>query len=75
MVSETRRLAMRRAHSKRAYHCTCGMIVHGNGASSAHRAMHMRKNEWRSEEGHHYMTESERERRRASSALSPGVRP
>lgn len=70
-MDESRRLAMRRAHTRRAYHCTCGKTVHGNGAYAAHKAMHVRKGEWRRDftgatvnaAGHYYMTETERERR------------
>lgn len=63
-MDETRRKAMRRAHARRANYCTCGKIVHGNGGKHAHRAMHERKGEWRTEGGHRYMTYSEYERRR-----------
>lgn len=51
MISEARRLAMRRAHAKHENYCTCGKIVHGNGGAASHKAMHMRKGEV-----HHYMT-------------------
>jgi hypothetical protein len=70
-MDETRRLAMRRAHTKRSWHCTCGKVVHGNGACASHKAAHVRKGEWMRDftgavvkaDGHFYMTESERERR------------
>jgi hypothetical protein len=70
-MDESRRKAMRRAHAKRAYHCTCGKTVRGNGGENAHRQMHVRKGDWRRDftgavvnpDGHHYMTETERERR------------
>lgn len=53
MVSETRRLAMRRAHTKHASFCSCGKIVHGNGAYAAHRAMHVRR-----ADGHRFILEA-----------------
>jgi hypothetical protein len=59
-MNEFRRLAMRRAHAKRAYYCTCGKTVHGNGARSMHREMHIRHSD-----GHYYMTATEYERRKA----------
>lgn len=30
-------------HAKRAYYCTCGKVVHGNGARFQHGAMHNRQ--------------------------------
>jgi hypothetical protein len=48
-----RRTEMARAHAKRASYCTCGKVVHGNGGSHMHRAMHKRK-----DDGHYYMTYS-----------------
>jgi len=42
-MDESRRLAMRRAHTKHSSWCTCGNIVCGNGAITAHHAMHKRK--------------------------------
>jgi hypothetical protein len=59
MARNQRRLEMARAHAKRAYHCTCGKKVHGNGARHMHKAMHVRKGEWRIDSGHYYMTYSE----------------
>ncbi len=77
-MDESRRLAMRRAHAKRANYCTCGKTVHGNGAYAAHKAMHERKGEWqrdftgavRNPDGHFYMTQTEYDRRRAAAAQS-----
>lgn len=51
-MDETRRLAMRRAHTKHKGFCTCGFLVSGNGARAAHSAMHERKSD-----GHRYLTE------------------
>jgi hypothetical protein len=51
-MTESRRLAMRRAHANHASFCSCGKIVHGNGATAMHRAMHKRRND-----GHHYLVE------------------
>jgi hypothetical protein len=73
-MDDTRRKAMRRAHARRAYCCTCGKIVHGNGGENAHRQMHIRKGEWKrdftgaivNDTGHFYMTTTERERRAAA---------
>ncbi len=39
-VDESRRLAMRRAHTKHADYCTCGRVVRGNGGRASHRHMH-----------------------------------
>lgn len=66
MPSESRRLAMRRAHARRAYHCTCGKTVYGNGGCAAHQAMHERKRE-----PHYYMTATEYERRQREAAGAP----
>jgi hypothetical protein len=41
-MDESRRLAMRRAHTRHKGFCTCGMIVSGNGAKPMHAAMHER---------------------------------
>lgn len=49
-MDESRRLAMRRAHTKHKGFCTCGMIVSGNGAKPMHAAMHERRGD-----GHHYL--------------------
>lgn len=65
MPSESRRLAMRRAHTKHKSYCTCGKVVSGNGGRHAHRAMHERKSD-----GHYYMTYSEWERRRLAGGQS-----
>lgn len=69
-MDESRRLAMRRAHARRAYYCTCGKIVYGNGGYAAHQSMHLRKGDWKwrgraiaAPDGHFYMTQSEYERR------------
>ena len=70
-MDESRRLAMRRAHTKHKGYCTCGKVVSGNGAYAAHKAMHERRGEWRrdftgavvNENGHHYMTYSDFQRR------------
>ena len=37
------------AHAKHAYFCSCGYVVHGNGARAKHRDMHKRK-----DDGHSY---------------------
>lgn len=37
------------AHAKHAHFCSCGRVVHGNGAKAAHRAMHARAGD-----GHHW---------------------
>lgn len=37
------------AHAKHAMRCTCGRVVHGNGAKWQHREMHRRR-----ADGHHY---------------------
>lgn len=31
-----------KAHARHAYFCSCGKIVHGNGAKAQHKAMHQR---------------------------------
>lgn len=54
MANEVRRLAMRRAHARRAWFCTCGRTIHGNGGSTSHAAKHKREGD-----GHHYVTASE----------------
>lgn len=69
-MDESRRLAMRRAHAKRAHHCTCGKTVHGNGGEHMHRVMHENKGEWRTPGGHFYMTYSEYQRRKAAAELA-----
>jgi hypothetical protein len=51
--SESVRLRMRRAHAKRAYYCTCGKIVHGNGGRASHFDMHERRGD-----GHHRISGS-----------------
>jgi hypothetical protein len=30
------------AHARRPHYCSCGVIVHGNGAKAAHRGKHER---------------------------------
>lgn len=40
-----------KAHAKHAFFCSCGKIVHGNGAKAQHRGMHERKND-----RHHWLT-------------------
>lgn len=50
-MDESRRLAMRRAHARRAYHCTCGKTVRGNGGYKMHGAMHKRR-----QDGNYFMT-------------------
>lgn len=40
------------AHARRAHHCSCGRIVHGNGARAAHKAMHVRRGD-----GHRWLLE------------------
>lgn len=64
-MDESRRLAMRRAHARRSYHCTCGKTVHGNGGYKMHSAMHKRRSD-----GHTYMTATEYERRRKEAAAT-----
>ncbi len=39
-MSDSRHRA--RAHARRAYCCSCGRVVHGNGAKHSHRAKHQR---------------------------------
>jgi hypothetical protein len=34
------------AHARTAYECSCGKIVHGNGARASHRAAHERRGEF-----------------------------
>ena len=63
MARNQRRLEMAR-HAKRAHYCTCGKVVHGNGAEYMHEEMHRRRGEWRTEGGHFYMTYSEYQRRK-----------
>ena len=52
--------AKARAHAKRAHHCSCGQIVHGNGGKASHAAMHERNGDgWIRDmrpEGHHYIS-------------------
>ena len=50
-MDESRRLAMRRAHTKHKSYCSCGKIVCGNGGRHSHAAMHKRK-----ADGHRYLT-------------------
>jgi len=50
-VDESRRLAIRRAHTKHRDCCTCGMVVHGNGGRYVHTEMHKRR-----KDGHHAVT-------------------
>lgn len=57
-MDESRRLAMRRAHTEHKGYCTCGKVVSGNGGWHAHKAMHERRGEWRTAGGHYYMTYS-----------------
>lgn len=66
MVSQSRRLAMRRAHTKHAYFCTCGMVVRGNGARHSHAQMHRRQTD-----GHHYITQDAWEEQRRSAPPPP----
>lgn len=47
-----------KAHAKHSFSCTCGAIVHGNGAKSSHRAMHDRR-----ADGHRYVGYEEYRRR------------
>lgn len=63
-MDESRRLAMRRAHARRASHCTCGKTVHGNGGRTAHSAMHKRK-----ADGHYFMTATAYENRQRERAV------
>ncbi len=39
-----------RRHAERGHLCSCGKIVHGNGAKYQHREMHRR-----AEDGHRYV--------------------
>jgi hypothetical protein len=32
-----------REHAKHPHYCSCGKVVHGNGAKAAHRAAHERR--------------------------------
>jgi hypothetical protein len=52
-MDESRRLAMRRAHTKHVDYCTCGATPRGNGGRAAHSAMHERRGD-----GHYGMTYS-----------------
>lgn len=38
------------AHARHAYYCSCGAVVHGNGACSSHRGKHARAGD-----GHRYV--------------------
>lgn len=45
-----------RAHANRAYFCTCGAIVHGNGGKAGHAWMHENAPQGRGlGDGHHYV--------------------
>jgi len=44
-MSSSRSRLHQGAHARIAYQCTCGKIVHGNGARAAHRAAHERRGE------------------------------
>lgn len=50
-MNESRRLAMRKAHTRYKGYCTCGKKVSGNGGKSMHEAMHARK-----QDAHHFVT-------------------
>lgn len=52
-MDESRRLAMRRAHTKHRGYCTCGRVVCGNGGIHNHGQMHKRR-----KDGHYFMTYS-----------------
>ena len=39
------------AHATHAYFCSCGYVIHGNGAKAAHRGKHLRAND-----GHSWWT-------------------
>lgn len=62
-LTPSRRRAMRTAHARRAWHCTCGKIVHGNGGSASHEVMHVNRGD-----GHHFITEDDFNRRRTALA-------
>lgn len=47
-MSDARRRAQ--AHARRGHFCSCGAIVHGNGAKYQHREMHNRAGD-----GHRYV--------------------
>lgn len=49
-MDESRRLAMRRAHTKHQGFCTCGKIVCGNGGLYNHSEMHRRRGD-----GHRFL--------------------
>ena len=49
-VTRTRR-EIAGAHANRAYFCSCGKVVHGNGGRSNHREMHERRSD-----GHRFVT-------------------
>ena len=68
-MDESRRLAMRRAHTKHKYYCTCGMVVGGNGAVASHAAKHERLGD-----GHRYITQDEYERIRRKAEAPATVR-
>jgi hypothetical protein len=38
-------MATRRAqgHARRAHYCSCGFVIHGNGARSSHERMHQQR--------------------------------
>jgi len=38
-------------HAKHGFFCSCGKVVHGNGAKAMHHAMHARK-----QDGHRYVS-------------------
>jgi len=44
--------AKARAHAKRAYFCSCGVTVHGNGARFSHANMHARR-----QDAHHWVSQ------------------
>lgn len=45
-----------RGHLKHAHRCSCGMVLHGNGASWSHENSHTLRGEW-----HHALTPRQRE--------------
>ena len=57
-MDESRRKAIRAAHTKHIDHCSCGEVACGNGGRASHRAMHERR-----QDGHHALTSDEWYRR------------
>ena len=43
--------AAAQGHARRAHYCSCGYIIHGNGAKAAHHGKHVRASD-----GHRWWT-------------------